>query len=236
MKNGFCIDLYSFLLLYRITWDNNVFGEVGKKYWKVLLLKSKNLVIMKSSYLILECDKHFPWQVHSQGFLSVHSLCVCVYVCVCVWRKCGLACKAPPFIKLLSRLHRTRHLTDAETDWSSHCRLYCILLLNRIHSFFCLNLMIVVVIYCSRYVLHKFSWNHFFTSFNDWEECCSTWSGGLGFIPCTGSPVPNGWDDDSIMWPAETEVMVSLLCLCVAAGKNVRCQSWTRRLGSLAAD
>ena len=58
----------------------------------------------------------------------------------------------------------------------------------------------------------------------------------LGSFPALGPRLPNGWDDDSIMWPAEMEVMVSLLCLCVAAGKNVRCQSWTRRLGSLAAD
>ena len=34
------------------------------------------------------------------------------------------------------------------------------------------------------------------------------------------------WMDVSIMWPAETEVKVTLLCLCVATHKIVRCQYW----------
>ena len=41
------------------------------------------------------------------------------------------------------------------------------------------------------------------------------------FDSCCGRPLPTGWVSVSIMWPAETEVMV-----CVAASKIVRRQSW----------
>ena len=38
-----------------------------------------------------------------------------------------------------------------------------------------------------------------------------------GSIPDCGRPLPTGWVGVSIMWPAETEVMVSQLCLlCVS--------------------
>ena len=39
------------------------------------------------------------------------------------------------------------------------------------------------------------------------------WSRGPGFDPRCGRPLPTGWVGVSIMWPAETEVMVSQLCL-----------------------
>ena len=40
-----------------------------------------------------------------------------------------------------------------------------------------------------------------------------SWLGGPGFDPRCGRPLPTGWVGVSIMWPAETEVMVSQLCL-----------------------
>ena len=40
-----------------------------------------------------------------------------------------------------------------------------------------------------------------------------SWWGGHGFDSCCGRPLPTGWVGVSIMWPAETEVMVSQLCL-----------------------
>ena len=40
-----------------------------------------------------------------------------------------------------------------------------------------------------------------------------SWSEGPGFNPRCGRPLPTGWVGVSIMWPAETEVMVSQLCL-----------------------
>ena len=40
-----------------------------------------------------------------------------------------------------------------------------------------------------------------------------SWWGGLGFDSRCGRPLPTGWVGVSIMWPAETEVMVSQLCL-----------------------
>ena len=36
------------------------------------------------------------------------------------------------------------------------------------------------------------------------------WSGGCGFDPCSSCLLPTGWVGVSNMWPAETEVMVSL--------------------------
>ena len=40
-----------------------------------------------------------------------------------------------------------------------------------------------------------------------------SWWGGPGFDSCCGRPLRTGWVGVSIMWPAETEVMVSpLLC------------------------
>ena len=36
-----------------------------------------------------------------------------------------------------------------------------------------------------------------------------SWWGDPGFDPRCGRPLPTGWVGDSIMWPAETEVMVS---------------------------
>ena len=52
------------------------------------------------------------------------------------------------------------------------------------------------------------------------------WSGGRGFDPDSRRLLPTGWVGVSRMWPAETEVMVSPLCLCVAARKIIRRQSW----------
>ena len=49
------------------------------------------------------------------------------------------------------------------------------------------------------------------------------WAGGRGFDPGSGRPLPTGWVGASI--PAETEVIVSPLRLCVTARKIVRCQS-----------
>ena len=46
----------------------------------------------------------------------------------------------------------------------------------------------------------------------------------LGFDRRSRRPLPIGWVDVSIMWPVETEVMVSPLCRCVAAGTIVRRQ------------
>ena len=40
-----------------------------------------------------------------------------------------------------------------------------------------------------------------------------SWWGGPGFDSRCGRPLPTGWVGVSIMWPAETEVMVSQLCL-----------------------
>ena len=45
------------------------------------------------------------------------------------------------------------------------------------------------------------------------NNCETHWSGGPGFDPRYGRPLPTGWVGVSIMWPAETEVMVSPLCL-----------------------
>ena len=39
-----------------------------------------------------------------------------------------------------------------------------------------------------------------------------SWWGGPGFDSRCGRPLPTGWVGVSIMWPAETEVMVSQLC------------------------
>ena len=48
------------------------------------------------------------------------------------------------------------------------------------------------------------------------------WSGGQGFDPCSAARAPFCQYNVT----AETEVMVYPLCLCVAALKIVRCQSW----------
>ena len=40
-----------------------------------------------------------------------------------------------------------------------------------------------------------------------------SWWGGPGFDSCCGRQLPTGWICVGIMWPAETEVMVSQLCL-----------------------
>ena len=40
-----------------------------------------------------------------------------------------------------------------------------------------------------------------------------SWWGGPGFDSRCGRSLPTGWVGVSIMWPAETEVMVSQLCL-----------------------
>ena len=40
-----------------------------------------------------------------------------------------------------------------------------------------------------------------------------SWWGGPGFDSCCGRPLATGWVGVSIMWPAETEVIVSQLCL-----------------------
>ena len=40
-----------------------------------------------------------------------------------------------------------------------------------------------------------------------------SWWGGPRFDSRCGRPLPTGWVGVSIMWPAETEVMVSQLCL-----------------------
>ena len=42
---------------------------------------------------------------------------------------------------------------------------------------------------------------------------CDSWWGGPGLDSRCGRPLPTGWVGVSIMWPAETEVMVSRLCL-----------------------
>ena len=47
-----------------------------------------------------------------------------------------------------------------------------------------------------------------------------------GFDPRSGRLRSTGRVGVSIMWPAETEFMVSPLYLCVAARKIVRRQSW----------
>ena len=45
----------------------------------------------------------------------------------------------------------------------------------------------------------------------------NSWWGGPGFDLPYGRPLPTGWVGVSIMWLAETEVMVSPLCLvCVS--------------------
>ena len=49
------------------------------------------------------------------------------------------------------------------------------------------------------------------------------WSGGPGFDPRCGRPLPTGWVGVSIMWPAEIEVMVSQLCLMCGSTQN--CQT-----------
>ena len=47
----------------------------------------------------------------------------------------------------------------------------------------------------------------------------SCW-GGPGFDSRWGRPLPTGWVGVSIMWPAETEVMVSQLCLMFGSTQN----------------
>ena len=47
--------------------------------------------------------------------------------------------------------------------------------------------------------------------------------GGPGFDPRCCRPLPTGWVGVSIMWPAETEVMVSPLCL--VCGSTYNCQT-----------
>ena len=51
----------------------------------------------------------------------------------------------------------------------------------------------------------------------------NSWWGGPGFDPCCGCPLPNGWVGVSIISPAETEVMVSPLCL--VCDNMLRCQT-----------
>ena len=46
------------------------------------------------------------------------------------------------------------------------------------------------------------------------DRARNSWWGGRGFDPRCGHPLPTGWDGVSIMWPADTEVMASPLCLC----------------------
>ena len=41
----------------------------------------------------------------------------------------------------------------------------------------------------------------------------NSWWGGPWFDSRPGRPLPTGWVGVSVMWPAETEVMVSVLCL-----------------------
>ena len=49
------------------------------------------------------------------------------------------------------------------------------------------------------------------------------WWGGPVFDSRSGRPLPTGWVGVSIMWPAETEVMVSQLCLM--SGSTSNCQT-----------
>ena len=49
-----------------------------------------------------------------------------------------------------------------------------------------------------------------------------SWRGGRRFDSHCGRPLPNGWVGVSILWPAETEVMVSRSVSCMAARKIVR--------------
>ena len=44
------------------------------------------------------------------------------------------------------------------------------------------------------------------------SRACGFWSEGRGFDPCSWRRLPTGWVSVSIMWPAETEVMVSWFC------------------------
>ena len=50
-----------------------------------------------------------------------------------------------------------------------------------------------------------------------------SWWEGPGFDSRCGRPLPTGWVGVSIMWPAETEVMVSQLCLICGSTSN--CQA-----------
>ena len=53
---------------------------------------------------------------------------------------------------------------------------------------------------------------------------CDLWSRGHGFDSRSGRPLRTGWVAVSIiMWPAETEVMVSPLCL--VSGSIENCQT-----------
>ena len=45
------------------------------------------------------------------------------------------------------------------------------------------------------------------------DRARDSWSGGPGLDPRCGRPLPTGWVGVSILWPTETEVMVSQLCL-----------------------
>ena len=49
---------------------------------------------------------------------------------------------------------------------------------------------------------------------------------GCGIYLCSSRSLPTGKVGISILWLAELEVMVSLLCFCEAARKIVRRQSW----------
>ena len=59
--------------------------------------------------------------------------------------------------------------------------------------------------------------------------------GGRGMEPRPGRPLPVGRGSVSIVGPAETKVMVSPLCPCVATHKIVNCLE-TRPRDSLGAD
>ena len=50
---------------------------------------------------------------------------------------------------------------------------------------------------------------------------CDSWWWGPGFDLCCGRPIPTGWVSVSIMWPAETEVMVSPICLVCGSTKKL---------------
>ena len=47
-------------------------------------------------------------------------------------------------------------------------------------------------------------------------------SGGHGFDPGYGRPLPTDWVGINAMWPAQTEDMVSPLCFDMTVGKEVK--------------
>ena len=112
----------------------------------------------------------------------------------------------------------------------SYCLSYSYPFFSFYTSVYCLcavpaTLTLYVMVYREELKLNHVN-NYGRTSGSSVSRARDFWSADRGFDPGSGLPLPTGWVGVSIIRPAETEVMVSPLCLCVAARKVVRRQSW----------